>query len=260
MLNLNEIYLGDCLELMKNIPDKSIDMILCDLPYGTTQCKWDVIIPFEYLWDQYKRIIKDEGTIVLTSQQPFATDLINSARDLFRYEIIWEKTMKMGFFNANKMPLRAHENILIFYKSLPTYNPIKSQIKEKYRKRKREKDRYTGYSSIGECNDFYENKGERFPTSIIKFSNWNGALFGDNTKATKHPTQKPVALFEYLIKTYTNEGDLVLDNCIGSGTTAIACINTGRNFIGIEKDFEYYSKGKERINKSKQQERLLNWF
>lgn len=257
-LEINRIYCADCLDLMKEMEDNSVDMILCDdLPYGTTQCKWDTIIPFAPLWEQYWRVTKENAAIVLTSQQPFTTDLINSCRLQFRYEIIWEKTMKMGFFNANKMPLRAHENILVYYKSLPKYNPIKSTIKENYRKRKREKDRYSGYSSIGECNDFYENTGERYPTSIIKFSNWNGALFGNNSKATKHPTQKPVALFEYLIKTYTNIGDLVLDNCIGSGTTAVACINTGRQFIGIEKDKDYFEIAQRRIKDAQEQTRLF---
>ncbi len=256
-LEINKIYCADCLDLMKEMEDNSVDMILCDLPYGITQCKWDSLIPLAPLWEQYWRVTKENAAIVLTSQQPFTTDLINSCRLQFRYEIIWEKTMKMGFFNANKMPLRAHENILVYYKSLPKYNPIKSTIKENYRKRKREKDRYSGYSSIGECNDFYENTGERYPTSIIKFSNWNGALFGNNSKATKHPTQKPVALFEYLIKTYTNTGDLVLDNCIGSGTTAVACINTGRNFIGIEKDADYFEIAQRRIKEAQGQTRLF---
>ncbi|MBS1988715.1 site-specific DNA-methyltransferase [Candidatus Dependentiae bacterium] len=247
MVELNKIYNEDCLEGMKLIPDKSIDMILCDLPYGTTQCTWDSVIPFDKLWAQYERIIKDNGAIVLTGSQPFTTDLINSNRKLFRYEIIWEKTQKLGFYDANRRPLKGHENILIFYKKQPIYNPQKYNVTEKSRVRKQTGSRYVGYgdSNIGE----YIYDGTRYPHSVIKISNWNGALFGDNSKATKHPTQKPVLLFEWLIKTYTNEGMVILDNCMGSGTTAIACINTGRNYIGFENDANYYHMAIDRVQK-----------
>lgn len=175
MIERNSILQGDCLEKMKLIADKSIDMILCDLPYGTTNCKWDVVIPFEPLWKEYWRIIKDNGAIVLTAQQPFATDLINSFRKYFRYEIIWEKTQKLGFGNCNKMPLRGHENILVFYKKLPTYNPQKrfepnAQIG---RTRGRQKDRYRGYSNFN-TREEYIDTGWRFPHSVVKISNWNG--------------------------------------------------------------------------------------
>ena len=235
---INEIHLGDCLELMKDIPDGSIDMILCDLPYGSTAFKWDVVIPFDKLWDQYKRIIKENGAIVLTAQQPFATDLINSNRKLFRYEIIWEKTMKLGFLNANKMPLKGHENILIFYKKLPTYNPQKTQKTGRARKRNQKENRYAGYSNFRSSSTV--DDGSRHPHSVVKFSN-------KNKNSGIHPTQKPVDLFEWLIKTYSNEGDLVLDNCSGSGTTAIACLKTNRKYICIEKDTEYFEKSVSRV-------------
>lgn len=261
-MELNKCYCGDCLDLMKDIPDKSIDMILCDLPYGTTECKWDTIIPFEPLWEQYKRIIKDNGAIVLTASQPFTTDLINSARDIFKYELIWEKTNPTGFFNAKKMPLKIHENILIFYSRLPTYNPTMKIVNTDSigRIRINSKSKCEGRSmwgKVSEKNDYiYVENGTRYPTSIIKYSNWNGASFGDISKTIKHPTHKPIPLFEYLIKTYTNEGDLVLDNCVGSGTTAIACINTRRNFIGIEKDEEYFNIAQKWVKEAQGQKRL----
>ena len=243
---------GDCLKLMKNIPDKSIDMILCDLPYGTTHCKWDTIIPFEPLWEQYNRIIKDNGAILLFSSQPFTTDLINSNRKMFRYEIIWEKTMPSGFLNANKMPLRAHENVIVFYKHLPTYNPIKSRPEKKNLRpigsiRFNSRNHHEQYGKYKNANYKYVEDGTRYPTDVIKFSNWNGSLFGNTKNATKHPTQKPVSLLEYLIKTYTNEGETVLDNCMGSGSTGVACVNTARNFIGIELDDTYFDIARKRI-------------
>ena len=239
---------GDCLEKMKEIPDKSIDMILCDLPYGVTKVKWDTVIPFEPLWEQYERIIKLNGAIVLFSTQPFTTDLICSNRNMFRYEIVWEKTQKTGFYNANKMPLKGHENILVFYKSLPTYNPQKYTVKRKDvgRVRNKKADRCVLYGHV-EAQDWVET-GQRYPHDVIHFSNWNGALFGKTKKATKHPTQKPVPVLEYLIKTYTNEGDTVLDNCMGSGSTGVACVNTGRDFIGIELDDNYFQIAEKRIN------------
>lgn len=247
---------GDCLELMKGIPDGSVDMILCDLPYGTTACKWDTVIPFEPLWEQYERIVKDRGAIVLLSAQPFTTDLIQSNRKLFRYEIIWEKTQKTGFYNANRMPLKGHENILIFYKKLPTYNPQKYKVDRQDigRVRNKKADRCVLYGHVN-SQDWTET-GERYPHDVIHFSNWNGALFGNNSKATKHPTQKPVPLLEYLIKTYTNEGDIVLDNCMGSGSTGVACINTNRDFIGIELDDNYFAIAEKRIRDAGEQIRL----
>lgn len=253
---INKVHLGDCLELMKDIPDGSIDMILCDLPYGSTNLKWDIVIPFDKLWNQYKRIIKENGAIVLTSQQPFATDLINSNRKLFRYEIIWEKTMKLGFLNANKMPLKGHENILIFYKKLPTYNPQKTQKTGRARKRNQKENRYAGYSNFRSSSTV--DDGSRHPYSVVKFSNFNGGGFVKNKKKGIHPTQKPVDLFEWLIKSYTNEGDLVLDNCSGSGTTAIACIRNNRNYICIEKEEKYYLASLNRIENEKNINYLTN--
>jgi site-specific DNA-methyltransferase (adenine-specific) len=231
---IDTVIQGDCLEVMPGIPDKSIDMILCDLPYGTTACKWDQVIPFEPLWKEYKRLIKDHGAIVLTASQPFTSMLITSNLKWFRCEWIWQKSNGGGFLNANKYPLKRHENILVFSGSLPLYYPQKTKGKP-YSCRS---------SSAGETTQdqtvagwITDNSGDRFPTSVLIFSNETGL----------HPTQKPVALFEYLIKTYTNEGDLVLDNCIGSGTTAIAALNTGRHFIGIEKEPKYVEIARRRI-------------
>lgn len=263
MLKINEIYLGDCLTAMKEIDNNSIDMINCDLPYGTTACKWDIIIPFDKLWEQYKRIIKDNGVICLTASQPFTTDLINSNREWFKYEWIWNKNQASGFMNANKMPLKAHENILIFYKNLPIYNkqPTKSIIKDRklntnngIRRDIKIKDNVYNIS--------LENKQRVLGKKIFLSSNVNprSVLFfkvQSHSKGYYHPTQKPVALYEYLIKTYTNEDYIVLDNCIGSGTTVIACLNTGRNYIGIELNEEYFNIANKRIEEHKQQIKLL---
>lgn len=247
----NNIYLGDCLELMQYIPSKSIDMILCDLPYGTTACKWDTIIPFEPLWKQYERVIKDNGAMVLTAAQPFTTKLITSNLKLFRYELIWEKTMPNGFLDARKKPLKSHENIIIFYKKQPTYNPIKTKGIP-YKKERKNSLKYEGYHEYLPTDTNNAN-GERFPKSIIKFSNGNNNH--ENGKSV-HPTQKPVPLFEYLIKTYTNEGETVLDNCMGSGTAAIAAINTNRNYIGFEKDEHYFKIANKRIQEFQVQIKL----
>lgn len=256
--NIN-IKQGDCLELMKDISDKSIDMILADLPYGTTRCGFDTVIPFDPLWKQYKRIIKDNGAILLFSQQPFTTDLIMSNRKMFRYEIIWNKTLPTGFLNAKKMPMRYHENICVFYKHLPTYNPQMRTVERNDIGRER-----VNSGKAEQYNEFRNNDwkwvetGERYPSDVleyvseeiedvVKFSNWNGALFGNTDKTVKHPTAKPVDLLEYLIRTYTNEGDTVLDNCMGSGSTGVACVNTGRNFIGMELEEKYFEIAKNRI-------------
>lgn len=249
---MSEIKLmqGDCIELMRDIPDKSIDMILCDLPYGRTKCKWDKVIPLKPLWEEYTRIIKNNnGAILLFSQQPFTTDLINSNKKLFRYEWIWKKTVGLNFLNANRMPLRIHENICVFYKKLPTYNPQKKiRINQNYgKKRLKKANRAVQYGNV-KAQDYIDT-GERYPVDVIEFSNWNGVIYGNNQNAVKHPTQKPVALCEYLIKTYTNEGDTVLDNCMGSGTTGIACLHTNRKFIGMELDEHYFNIAKERIEK-----------
>ena len=226
---------GDCLELMKDIPDKSIDMILCDLPYGTTRNKWDSVIPLDKLWNEYERIIKDNGAIVLFSQMPFTAELTHSNLKLFKYEWIWEKDNGTGFLNAKKMPLKIHENILIFYKKLPIYNP---QMRTGFKPYKCKQGRHSTNYGLYEQGHITESNGERYPIDIIEFKKDSGL----------HPTQKPVALLEYLIKTYTNEGETVLDNCMGSGSTGVACKNLNRNFIGIELDENYFNIAKERIN------------
>jgi site-specific DNA-methyltransferase (adenine-specific) len=256
----SRLILGDCLDEMHVLQDKSVDMILCDLPYGTTAIEWDRQIPFLPLWSHYKRIIKDNGAIVLFSGQPFTTDLISSNREMFRYEIIWKKTQPSGFLNANKAPLRNHENIVVFYKKSPTYNPIKSRVArhDLGRIRHQKQNRAQQYGNISTYS--WVETGERYPTSVIEFSNWNGAIFGKNRDATKHPTQKPVDLCKYLVLTYTNPGDLVLDNCMGSGTTGVACIQTERRFIGIEINPEYFTIAENRIKEAKMQPNLLSEF
>lgn len=238
-----DIRQGDCLKLMKEIPDRSIDMILCDLPYGTTACKWDSVIPFEPLWEQYKRIIKDNGAIVLFGSEPFSTELRHSNMKMFKYDWIWEKTKASGFLNAKKSPLRAHEVISVFYKNQPTYNPQYSFGHKPYKKINVSDGATSVYGKIDKTGIVEKSKdGRRYPRSVIKFSNPNNK--------TIHPTQKPVALLEYLIKTYTNEGETVLDNCMGSGSTGIACINTNRNFIGYELDEKYFEIAEKRINEA----------
>ena len=226
---------GDCLELMKNIPNKSIDMILCDLPYGTTQNKWDTVIPLNDLWNQYKRIIKDNGAIVLFSQPPFDKILACYNLKMFRYEWIWQKENSTGFLNAKKMPLKIHENILVFYKKLPTYNP---QMRLGFKPYRCKQGRHTTNYGDYKRGHLTESNGERYPIDIINFQR----------EVSLHPTQKPVALLEYLIKTYTNESETVLDNCMGSGSTGVACVNTNRNFIGFELDENYFDIAKTRIN------------
>ena len=248
-MEYNKVYLGDCLEVMKDIPDKSIDMILCDLPYGTTQNKWDIKIDLVKLWQQYERIIKDNGVIVLTAQTPFDKILGASNVKLLKYEWIWEKTEATGHLNAKKAPMKAHEDILVFYKKQPTYNPQKTaghKRKVSTAEHKRNCVKTTNYGEHGLTS--YDST-ERYPRSVIKFST-------DKQKTKLHPTQKPVALFEYLIKTYTNEGDLVLDNAAGSFTTAIASENLKRNWICIEKEAEYCAIGEKRIKENR--ERLRN--
>lgn len=253
-----ELKNGDCLEVMKSIANKSVDMILCDLPYGITAIEWDKPIPFIPMWEQYERIIKDNGVIVLFSAQPFTTDLIVSNRKLFRYEIIWKKSQPQGFLNANKCPLRNHENILVFYKKLPTYNPIKSKIQTENfgRVRKVNAMRSQQYREMDRTT--YTETGKRYPTDVIEFSNWNGGGFGNTDReVTKHPTQKPIDLCEYLISTYSNPGDVVLDNCMGSGSVGIACFNLNRNFIGIEISPEYFALAETRIKNTMMQLRLF---
>ena len=239
-----ELIQGDCLEKMHDIPDGSIDMILCDLPYGTTQNKWDSIIPFEPLWKAYKRIIKDNGAIVLTASQPFTSALISSNIANFKYDWCWKKPKGTGHLNAKKQPMRDKEEIAVFYRKQCIYNPqmtegtpYKDKAGKDHSKNTSMTDSYGAYTNYRE-----ENTGFRYPKQVIEF--------GVVERGTLHPTQKPVALFEYLIKTYTNEGDSVLDNCMGSGTTGVACVNLNRNFIGIEKDDKYFEIAEKRINEN----------
>ena len=230
---------ADCLDYMQEIEEKSIDMILCDLPYGTTQCKWDIVIPFEPLWEQYNRIIKDNGAIVLFASEPFASKLRLSNLKNYKYDWVWDKVKGTGFLNAKKQPMRNHEYICVFYKKQCLYNPQMTHghtLKQSYR------SRYLQTAVYGEMkNDYIYKSTDRYPRSIQVFST-------DTQNSSLHPTQKPVALLEYLIKTYTNEGETVLDNCMGSGSTGVACINTNRNFIGIEKDANYFNIAQKRIS------------
>jgi len=229
---------GDCLEKMKDIPDKSVDMILCDLPYGTTNNEWDYLIMFNRLWEEYNRVIKNNGAVILLSQGIFTAKLIISNDKNFKYKLVWEKSKATNFLNAKIQPLRKHEDICVFYKKQPVYNPQMSEGKA-YDKGVR-KDQVTG--SYGDFKPIHvKSNGNRYPTDVIYFKT------AESEGEVLHPTQKPVALFEYLIKTYTNEGDLVLDNCAGSGTTGIACLNTNRRFILIEKEEKYIDIINERI-------------
>lgn len=233
---------GDCLELMKDIPEKSVDMILCDLPYGiTSRNKWDVVIPFNNLWDEYRRIAKENAAILLFGSGIFTAELMLSNPKWWKYNLIWEKTQPTGFLNANKMPLRSHEDICVFYKKQPTYVPQKTKGNKRKVSKAEHKALCKKTSNYGEYGYAEYDSTERFPKSVLKFKK-------DIQKSALHPTQKPVALLEYLIKTYTNEGDTVLDNCMGSGSTGVACINAGRNFIGIELDENYFNIAHKRID------------
>lgn len=232
-----KLYKGDCLEVMKKIPDNKVDMILCDLPYGTTACSWDIIIPFDKLWIQYKRIIKDKGAIVLFGSEPFSSMLRVSNIKMFKYDWIWKKNNVTGFQTAKIKPLKEHEIISVFSKSMCSsgnknnmvYYPqnVTSVRKEKIVGRK---PKYNGQRKKQE-GKHYISEGENYPKSILCYSRDNVSV---------HPTQKPIELLEYLIKTYTKENETVLDNCMGSGSTGVACINTGRKFIGIEQDEHFY--------------------
>lgn len=241
------LFEGDCFDYLPSIGDKSVDMVLCDLPYGTTRNKWDSVLDLDNLWGQYLRVIKDNGAIILTAQPPFDKFLGCSNINMLRYEWIWVKEAGTGFLNSKRMPLKIHENILVFYKTLPSYNP---QMKSGGRY----KSTYShnnlcsnNYGEAKECFPVTKEYNGRFPTTILPFHRDRNRL---------HPTQKPVALFEYLIETYTNHGDTVLDNCAGSGTTGVACENTGRHSILMEKEPEYCQIIKQRLNEVTQQTRL----
>lgn len=241
-----KLYKGDCLEIMKEIPDKSIDMILCDPPYGTSFCNWDRVLSFTELWKQYKRIRKDRAPILLFGSEPYSSYCRLSNIEEYRYDIKWQKEKPTNVFTIKKQPGRVYEDIMIFYKVTPKYKPIM-----KKRENVTNPSPMRGNLNIDETNlitGVYKHSKEYnpnlvYPINVIKFNR-------DGKKGNKalHPTQKPVALLEYLIKTYTNEGDVVLDNCMGSGSTGVACLNTNREFIGIEKDEKYFNIAKERIN------------
>lgn len=234
---------GDCLIEMQSIQDKSIDMILCDLPYGTTKCSWDSVIPFDKLWEQYERIIKDNGAIILFGQEPFSSLLRTSNLSMYRYDIYWEKERLTNIMQVKKRVGKTIETISIFYKKQPTYNPQMIKYDGPLRSNKVKNGKLG--KLVDDNNDKsvkeYVDTGYRYPTQIWKFKR-------DTLTSNLHPTQKPVALLEELIKTFSNEGDLILDNCMGSGSTGIACINTNRNFIGIELDEKYFDIAKDRIN------------
>lgn len=232
---------GDCLMEMQNIPDKSVDMILCDLPYGTTQNKWDSVIDLDALWLQYKRVIKDNGAIVLTAQGVFTAKLILSNEKWFKYKMVWEKSKSTNFLNVKKQPLRKHEDICVFYNKQPIYNP-QMEAGKPYNKGYRKNQLTGSYGYFSSCcvkND----TGARYPSDIVYFK----TAESESEQKVWHPTQKPIKLMEYLIKTYTNKGDTVLDSTMGSGTTGIACKNLNRNFIGIELNEKYFAIAKNRI-------------
>jgi site-specific DNA-methyltransferase (adenine-specific) len=255
MIELNSIYNEDCLEGMKRIPEGSVDCIICDLPYGTTACKWDTIIPFEPLWEQYERIIKDNGAIVLFAGEPFTSKLILSHINLFRQKLTWLKTRPTNVFNAKKQFMNWTEDICIFYKKLPIFNPQMRTdgVFTGTKVQRNNHDRSNGtLGKTGEKKDYVHesNGGLFYPKTVLEYSNVHNGGRG------LHPTQKPVSLIEYLIKTYTNEGDIILDNCMGSGTTAIAAIRTKRNFIGFELQKEYFDIANKRI-KNEQQLKLF---
>ncbi len=246
-----QLYKGDCLEVMKEISDKSIDMILCDLPYGATRNKEDKRLPFELLWTQYKRVIKDNGCIALFAQGKFYMDLYNSNKRMFRYDLVWDKVLTTGFLNAKRMPLRQHEQIAIFYKKAPTYNPQFTQGKPLHGKGTSYKTKElinNNYGNFNALEDTRKGSTDKYPTSILQFAK-------SHPSQAKHRTEKPVALLEYLIRTYTNEGETVLDNCMGSGSTGIAAVNTNRNFIGIEK-YASYETAEQRINAETEHKQL----
>ena len=256
------LHLGDCLEVVPNIPAGSVDAIITDLPYGTTACKWDTIIPFDDLWAMVKHTLKPRGAFVTTASQPFTSALVMSNPDWFKYELIWKKTMSGGFVHAKNKPLKKHENILIFSLAVTIhenqsqnrmiYNPQKTQGKPFTRKVKSATGGTILHKNTKSNLDFIgkelKNEGDRYPISVIEIPNGNNK----NT----HPTQKPVALYEYLVKTYTNEGDTVLDLTMGSGTTVVACVNTGRKFIGIEKEPDYYAIAEKRIKQAQEARQL----
>lgn len=238
----SKLYLGDCLDLMKNIADTSVDCIICDLPYGTTSCKWDIIIPFDELWEQYNRIIKTNGAIILFGQEPFSSLLRTSNLKDYKYDIYWEKERLTNINQVKRRVGKTVENISIFYEKQCTYNPQMIKYNGKPRTNKVKNGKLGKLTDENEKKVFeYHDNGLRYPTQVWKFQR-------DCLVSNLHPTQKPLALLEELVKTFSNENDLILDNCMGSGTTGVACKNLGRRFIGIEKEEKYFKIAKERIN------------
>ena len=249
--NRYKLYQGDCLEVMKNIEDKSIDCIICDLPYGvTSKNKWDAIIPDEPLWKEYERIIKDNGPIILFGQDKFTAKTMLSNEKMHRYNLIWNKVLTSGFLNAGRMPLREHEDIMIFYKKLPTYNPQFTEGKplhgmgDRFKEVKNNNNNYNDFNSCNNPSANREGDTKKYPKSILTFPR-------PASSKMLHPTEKPVELLEYLIKTYSNENDVILDNCMGSGSTGVAALNTNRRFIGIELDEKYFNIAKDRLENFK---------
>lgn len=249
---------GDCLVEMQRIPDKSIDMVLCDLPYevlnkGNKNAQWDRLLPFDKLWEQYERVIKDNGAIVLFAQGMFTAQLMMSNPKLWRYNLVWDKVLTSGFLNAKRMPLRSHEDICVFYKELPTYNPQMQEGKPLHSKGSSYKEKELTnncYGSLGVTDDERKGSTDKYPTSIVRFQKPHPSI-------AVHPTQKSVELCEWLIKTYTNEGEIVLDNCMGSGTSGVASVNCNRRFIGIELNDEYFFTAERRIRGVQQEQKLF---
>ena len=231
-MNMIQLHQGECLEVMRTLPDGCVDMVLCDLPYGTTQNKWDSVIPLDQLWNEYRRLCK--GVMVFTATQPFSSILVASNLPLFKYEWVWRKSRVTGVLNAKRQPLRCHEMVLVFCDGVSTYNAQGLQIKGTVTRQGGNSDNYGSRSSANYIQEF-----TNWPRSVLDIPSVGG---------TTHPTQKPVALMEYMIKTYTNPGDVVLDNTMGSGTTGVACMNTDRRFIGIERDEGYFKIAKDRID------------
>lgn len=249
--DVNKIHHVDCFELLRKIQNGSIDLLLQDTPFGCTQNEWDIKPDLTTMWPEWERVTKENGAMIFFATQPFASELIFSNINNFRYDIIWYKPLGTGHLNANCMPMRNHEYILVFYRKLPTYNPQMGVGIRKKGVRKADRNG-TNYGKFAvNKDDYFDDEGKRFPQSVIEFSN------GDRTKENDHPTQKPINLIRYLIKTYSNEGDLVFDGYMGSGTTAHACILEKRNFIGSETDKKYYERSKKRIELELKQPKLF---
>jgi len=251
--NMNgiELFNADCFDIMPSIPNESVDAIICDLPYGSTTCSWDIILPFDKLWEQYERIIKPNGIIILTATQPFTSHLIMSNLKLFKYELIWDKVFGVSAVSSSFRPMISHENILVFYKHKPTFNPIFLERPESSRRKQRTKTQKseTHKTEYATKNIEFVESNKKNPVSIITVNRFSKEC---NPKNRMHPTQKPVDLMEYLISTFTNENDLVLDNCFGSGSTPVACKNLKRRFIGMEKEEKYFNMAIKRLEEQNQ--------